>query len=99
MLINEVSSKQEVFASTGEDVDKKKPLIIFIHGSGLSHITGLQTRYFAFHGYSVLAIDLPGRVSEGPALDLLKTRQISLDVIDSVDERGVIIGHSRCLLP
>ena len=46
------------------------PSIIFVHGSGLSHITWvLQTRYFAFHGYSVLAIDLPGHgYSEGPSL-------------------------------
>ena len=53
-------NNKEVFASTGgRPFDKKKPLIIFIHGSGLSHITWvLQTRYFAFHGYSVLAIDL-----------------------------------------
>ena len=47
----EVNDK-EVFASTGgRPFDKKKPLIIFVHGSGLSHITWvLQTRYFAFHG-------------------------------------------------
>ena len=47
----------EVFASTGgRPFDKNKPLIIFVHGSGLTHMTWvLQTRYFAFHGYSVLA--------------------------------------------
>ena len=43
-------NNKEVFASTGgRPFDKNKPLIIFIHGSGLSHITWvLQTRYFAF---------------------------------------------------
>ena len=31
----------EVFASTGgRPFDKKKPLIIFVHGSGLTHMTG-----------------------------------------------------------
>ena len=45
----------EVCASTGgRPFDKNKPLIIFVHGSGLTHMTWvLQTRYFAFHGYSV----------------------------------------------
>ena len=58
---------EEVFASTGgRPFDKKKPLIIFIHGSGLTHMCWvLQTRYFAFHGYSVLALDLPGHGLSG----------------------------------
>ena len=60
-------NNQEVFASTGgRPFDKKKPLIIFVHGSGLTHMTWvLQTRYFAFHGYSVLALDLPGHGLSG----------------------------------
>ena len=49
----------EVYASTGGRPFDKKPLIIFVHGSGLTHMTWvLQTRYFAFHGYNALAIDL-----------------------------------------
>ena len=50
-------NNNEVYASTGgRPFDKDKPLIIFVHGSGLTHMTWvLQTRYFAFHGYSVLA--------------------------------------------
>ena len=57
----------EVFASTGgRPFDKKKPLIIFVHGSGLTHMTWvLQTRYFAFHGYNSLAVDLPGHGLSG----------------------------------
>ena len=55
-------NNNEVYASTGgRPFDKDKPLIIFVHGSGLTHMTWvLQTRYFAFHGYSVLALDMPG---------------------------------------
>ena len=57
----------ETFASTGgRPFDKNKPLIIFVHGSGLTHMTWvLQTRYFAFHGYSVLALDMPGHGLSG----------------------------------
>ena len=51
-------NNEEVFASTGgRPFDKNKPLIIFVHGSGLTHMCWvLQTRSFAFHGYSVLAL-------------------------------------------
>ena len=59
----------EVFASTGgRPFDKNKPLIIFVHGSGLTHMTWvLQTRYFAFHGYSVLALDMPCLLYTSPS--------------------------------
>ena len=88
-------NNKEVFASTGgRPFDKSKPLIIFIHGSGLSHITWvLQTRYFAFHGYSVLAIDLPGHgYSEGPALESIEEqgKWIS-DVIEHLESQEVDI--------
>ena len=36
--------------------------MVFIHGSGQSHLTWiLQSRYFAYRGYQVLAPDFPGR--------------------------------------
>ena len=62
-----VVNGNEVYASTGgRPFNKNKPLIIFVHGSGLTHMTWvLQTRYFAFHGYSVLALDLPGHGLSG----------------------------------
>ena len=73
--MNFLVNGKQVFASTGgQPFDKTKPVVIFVHGSGLSHITWvLQTRYFAFHGYSVLAIDMPGHgYSEGPALSSIE---------------------------
>ena len=95
---------KDVFASTGgRPFDKEKPLIIFVHGSGLSHITWvLQTRYFAFHGYSVLALDLPGHgYSEGPSIKSIEEqgKWIS-DVIDSVGmKKASLVGHSQgCLI-
>ena len=79
----------EVFASTGgRPFDKKKPLIIFVHGSGLTHITWvLQTRYFAFHGYNALAIDLPGHgLSSGESLKSIEEMADWVNnVIDAVD--------------
>mgnify|MGYP003316074419 CR=1 FL=1 len=64
-----------------------KPLIIFVHGSGLTHMTWvLQTRYFAFHGYNALAIDLPGHgLSSGESLKSIEEMADWVkDVIDAV---------------
>jgi pimeloyl-ACP methyl ester carboxylesterase len=58
-----------VFAYTAaHDLDLKKPTMVFIHGAGLDHsMFGLQSRYFGYHGWNVLALDLPGHGrSEGP---------------------------------
>jgi len=95
---------KEFFASTGgQPFDKNKPIIIFVHGSGLSHITWvLQTRYFAFHGYSVLAIDLPGHgYSNGPSLKSIEEMGDWIaNVIDSMEINEVsLVGHSQgCLV-
>ena len=97
-------NNKEVYASTGgQPFDKNKPLIIFVHGSGLSHITWvLQTRYFAFHGYSVLAIDLPGHgYSEGPSIKSIEEQgKWVAEVIDAVAmKEASLVGHSQgCLI-
>jgi pimeloyl-ACP methyl ester carboxylesterase len=46
------------------------PTIAFVHGAVLDHsIWALQSRYLAHHGWSVLALDLPGHGrSDGPLL-------------------------------
>ena len=94
----------EVFASTGgRPFDKNKPLIIFVHGSGLTHMTWvLQTRYFAFHGYSVLALDMPGHGLSGG--ESLKSIEEMADwVAELLNVLGIkktsYVGHSQgCLV-
>ena len=96
-------ANEEVFASTGgRPFDKNKPLIIFIHGSGLTHMCWvLQTRYFAFHGYSVLALDLPGHgLSGGKSLSSIEEMADWVNaVIDAVGHKEAsLVGHSQgCL--
>jgi pimeloyl-ACP methyl ester carboxylesterase len=61
----------EVFAATGgRDFDRSLPAVVFIHGAGFDHSAwALHTRWFAHHGFSVLAPDLPGHGrSAGPSL-------------------------------
>ena len=56
-----------VSATTGgRPVDPGKPLILFVHGAGLDKTSWqLQTRYFSHHGFSVMAVDLPGHGGSG----------------------------------
>lgn len=65
-----VDGKTVYAATGGRDFDSSLPGVIFVHGSGMDHtVWQLQTRYFAWHGRAVLAIDMPGHGrSEGPAL-------------------------------
>ena len=59
-----------VSATTGgTDFDPAKPAVIFLHGAGFDRTAWrLQTRWFAHHGRSVLAVDFPAHGwSYGPA--------------------------------
>lgn len=58
-----------VFAATGgRTFDPADPAVLFIHGAGMDHtVWALQARYFAHHGRSVLAVDLPGHGRSGGA--------------------------------
>jgi pimeloyl-ACP methyl ester carboxylesterase len=61
----------ETFAATGgREFDASLPTVVFLHGAGFDHSAwALHTRWFAHHGFTVLAPDLPGHGrSPGPAL-------------------------------
>ena len=63
---------QQAFATTGgTGFDPAKPAVIFLHGAGFDRTAWrLQTRFFAHHGKSVLAVDFPGHGwSEGKPLE------------------------------
>lgn len=61
----------QVYAATGgRPFDPARPAVVFLHGAGCDHtVWQLPARWFAWHGSSVLAVDLPGHGrSEGPPL-------------------------------
>ena len=65
-----VEGKAAFAYTAAHELDAAKPTMVFLHGAGLDHsLFGLQSRYFGYHGWNVLAVDLPahGR-SAGPAL-------------------------------
>jgi len=99
----EVNGKR-VFATTGgKPFDNNKPTVVFLHGSGFDHtVWNLQSRFFAFRNYSVLALDLPGHTrSEGPPLESIETMADWLhDVFEWLDINNVsLVAHSQgCLV-
>jgi pimeloyl-ACP methyl ester carboxylesterase len=98
----EAAGKQ-VFATTGgRPFDSSRPVVMFLHGSGLDHtFWGLHARFFAFRGYAVLVPDLPGHSqSEGPPLGNIEDIGHWLgEVVATLSiDRLSIIGHSQgCL--
>ena len=88
-----------VFATTGgTEFDAAKPTIVFLHGAGFDRTTWrLQTRWFAHHGRSVLAVDFPAHGwSEGPALDSIAAMaDWTARLIDAAGLKQVaLVGHS-----
>ena len=53
---------QAAYAYTGgKPFDASLPCVVFIHGAQNDHsVWSLQSRWFAHHGFAVLAVDLPG---------------------------------------
>jgi pimeloyl-ACP methyl ester carboxylesterase len=66
----EVDGKRAFAYTAAHELDAKKPTLVFVHGAGLDHsLFGLQSRYFGYHGWNVLAVDLPGHGrSDGPPI-------------------------------
>ena len=65
-----VAGKAAFAYTAAHELDAARPTVVFVHGAGLEHSSfGLQSRYFGYHGWNVLALDLPGHGrSEGPAI-------------------------------
>ena len=92
-----------VYAYTGtRRHDPALPLAVFVHGAANDHsVFALQSRYFAWHGWNVLAIDLPGHGrSEGPALTDVPAiadwiaAVVTAAVAESRAGDAVLVGHS-----
>jgi len=85
-----------MFAYTaGHAFDKAKPTMVFVHGAGLDHSSFLlQSRYFGYHGWNVLAVDLPGhgRSAGSPVATIPGMAQELCKFVAA--EKFCIVGHS-----
>ncbi len=89
----------DAFAATGgREFDPTLPAVVFIHGAGFDHTAwALHTRWFAHHGFAVLAPDLPGRGgSSGPSLSTIADMADWIAALLDAAKAGKahLIGHS-----
>jgi pimeloyl-ACP methyl ester carboxylesterase len=94
----EVAGKRAFAYTAAHELDAAKPAVVFVHGAGLDHSWfGLQSRYFGYHGWNVLALDLPGHGrSEGPPLESIEAMADWIsEVLEKLKiQKASIVGHS-----
>src|SRR5262245_37610328 len=84
--------------TAGRPLDPARPSIVFAHSAGADHSSVLlQSRYFAYHGWIALALDLPahGR-SAGPALCSIAAMAdwVAAFMAAAGATDAVVVGHS-----
>ncbi|MBF0276514.1 MAG: alpha/beta hydrolase [SAR324 cluster bacterium] len=91
--------RKKVFCATGgQPFNAKKRTVILIHGAGMDHsYWSLQSRWFAWHDWSVLAPDLPGHRDSG-GRSLPSIEKMSAWIGHLMEEAGLkeaaLVGHS-----
>ena len=94
-----VLENKKAFAYTAaHELDPKKPTVVFVHGAGLDHsLFGLQSRYFGYHGWNVLAVDLPGhgRSAGPPVASIGGMADWLFLLLDALKiQKASLVGHS-----
>jgi pimeloyl-ACP methyl ester carboxylesterase len=93
-----VNGSETFVATGGKAFDAQLATVVFLHGAGMDHTAWAQhDRWFAHHGYNVLAPDLPGHGRS--AGELLPTVAEMADWTSALlDASGAktakLIGHS-----
>jgi pimeloyl-ACP methyl ester carboxylesterase len=90
---------QEIFVATGgRDFDASLPTVVLLHGAGFDHTTwALHSRWFAHHGFGVLAPDLPGhgRSSGAPLGSIAEMADWTAALLDASGvAKARLVGHS-----
>lgn len=82
----------------GKAFDAARPTVVFIHGVLNDHsVWILQTRWFANHGWNVLAVDLPGhcRSAGDPPRSVEEGADFIVALLDAAGvQRAALVGHS-----
>ena len=93
-----VDNKKAYAYTANHPFDAAKPTVMFVHGAAHDHsVWVLQSRYFAYHGWNVLAVDLPGHgKSEGKAFDHIgDIADWAARMLDAAGAATVsLVGHS-----
>ena len=99
LIVNGPNGAAPAYAYTGgKRFDAALPCIVFIHGALNDHSDWtLLARWFAHHGHTVLAVDLPGHSrSAGPLLpDVAAHARWLLALLDAAGvKQAALVGHS-----
>src|SRR3954463_5873702 len=93
-----VNAMETFAAPGGRDFDLSQPAIVLLHGAGFDHTTwALHSRWFAHHGFGVLAPDLPGhgRSSGVPLATIADMAEWTAALLDaSGANKAWLVGHS-----
>ena len=93
-----ISGVETFVATGGRDFDSSLPTIVLLHGAGFDHTTwALHSRWFAHHGYGVLAPDLPGhgRSSGAPLQAIVDMADWTAALLDAAGvAKAWLVGHS-----
>jgi pimeloyl-ACP methyl ester carboxylesterase len=85
-------------ATGGREFDSSQPTIVLLHGAGFDHTTwALHSRWFAHHGFGVLAPDLPGhgRSSGAPLPTIADMADWTAALLDAAGAATAqLVGHS-----
>lgn len=89
----------DVFIGTGgRSFDPSQPVVVLLHGAGMDHtVWALHDRWFAHHGFSVLAPDLPGhgRSTGGPLRSIAEMADWTAALIATSGVAAArLVGHS-----
>ena len=101
-MIIKIENKSVYASDAGQGLNISKDTIVFLHGSGLSHIVwSLTEQFFSNKKFNVLSIDLPGHGnSEGPCLDSIEKIADWLEKVfaELKINNLILFGHSQgCL--
>src|SRR5712672_3687371 len=85
-------------ATGGRPFDPSVPAVVMLHGAGFDHSTwALHSRWFAHHGFGVLAPDLPGhgRSSGAPLPTIATMADWTAALLDAAGAATArLVGHS-----
>src|SRR5215207_10807774 len=85
-------------ATGGRDFDNSLTTIVLLHGAGFDHSTwALHSRWFAHHGFGVLAPDLPGhgRSAGAPLKTIADMADWTAALLDAAGvATAKLVGHS-----
>ena len=89
----------ETFVATGgRPFDPSLPAVVMLHGAGFDHtIWALHSRWFAHHGFGVLAPDLPGhgRSSGAPLPTIADMADWTAALLEAAGAaKAKLVGHS-----